>query len=211
MASGIYQLTFNNGDTYVGKSLDLTRRWQQHLDKLEKGTAAKNMQQAYKNSYFEAPKAEVLLECHPDLLDEYENIFINQNNPTLNTQRPQPRPPVEREALWRHAEQGRAGYSVPVVLITLENYADRNSELVSELDGVRDTLESLEADYEELDRAWDNRTLQELRKTETFVTLEDNCGRLEKQLRDAEEFRLRVLQANWFQRLFGLWHLVSLQ
>ena len=47
MTSGIYKLTFSDGTTYIGKSVDIERRWKEHADKFAKRTAAKAMQYAY--------------------------------------------------------------------------------------------------------------------------------------------------------------------
>lgn len=76
MASGIYELNFNNQYYYVGKSIDVENRWRQHFGKFEKRTAAKNMLNAFDR--FGYPKTRILIECHQDHLDILEPIFIKK-------------------------------------------------------------------------------------------------------------------------------------
>ena len=205
MDSGIYQLTFQNGDTYVGKSLHLTTRWRQHADKLSRGTAAKNMLRAYYQSDHEYPVAQVLVYCHPNLLDEYENYWINYLKPSLNTQIPQIMSEEEQWALIRHMERGSAKYSVPVILITLENLIHENTQLESK-------VSELEVDYLELDQAWTDRATRDCRAMGEYAALEADrdyfkheTKLLETQLRDAELRWLRVCSATWWQRLWKSW------
>mgnify|MGYP000482847239 CR=1 FL=1 len=193
MDSGIYQLTFANGDTYVGKSLHLATRWQ-HSDKLSKGTAAKNMMQAYWASDHQYPTAKVILYCHPDVLDEYENLFINDLLPTLNTQRPTPRRFEEREALARHAEAGRAGYAVPVLMMTLENLQEQNNDF-------QDQVVELETIVDD----WNSKVVFELKKSERWVEIEATVEDLYMENFKLLAFKQRVEHANWFVRLFNLW------
>lgn len=205
MDSGIYQLTFNNGDTYIGKSLHLKTRWKQHADKLEKGTAAKNMQEAFRLSRNKMPNAKILLVCHPDVLDEYENYFINAIHPTLNTQRPQPRSEEEQDALVRHANRGSATYSVPVILITLENISASETALTT-------SCAELTTECEELEATWDDRAIRDARAMDKYTEIEgerdyfeQETKRLTAQCRDAEQRWFRVLRANWWQRLWKSW------
>lgn len=86
MTSGVYQLTFSSGDTYIGKSINIEERWKQHYNKFTKGTAAKNMQAAYNR--YGAPNGHILVKCHEDHIDVVEACYINRNKPTLNSDRP---------------------------------------------------------------------------------------------------------------------------
>lgn len=74
MTSGIYKLTFSNGSFYIGKSVDVERRWKEHFDKFAKGTAAKNMQYAF--DMYGYPNRELLIEVHPDHIDLLEGWAI---------------------------------------------------------------------------------------------------------------------------------------
>lgn len=102
MNSGIYLLTFKDGSTYVGKSVNLKNRWQQHLDKLTKGKGASALQTAFdRNGH--VFNAKVLFHCHPDYLDLMEGYYIDILKPTLNTTIPENRfkgmDEVEKELL----------------------------------------------------------------------------------------------------------------
>ena len=212
MDSGIYQLTFNNGDTYVGKSLHLRTRWRQHADKIEKGTAARNMQEAYKLSGYNMPNAKVLLECHPDVLDEYEGYFINWLKPSLNTQIPQVRSEAEQWALIRHMEAGNAVYSMPTMLIALENFSGNVSTLESKVEDLIKNSDKLVKDYKKLETTWDNRAIRDNRANQQFVKIESErdsltqmTKTLETKVHRLEAWRLRVNRATWWQRLWMTW------
>lgn len=77
MDSGIYLLKFgpsNKGKYYIGKSNNIERRWKEHINKFNKGTAPKELQNAY-NTYG-MPEFTILLECHEDHIDLMESIYI---------------------------------------------------------------------------------------------------------------------------------------
>ena len=98
MTSGVYQLTFPNGDTYIGKSINVEERWKQHCNKMTKGTAAKNMQAAW-NSHRNF-NADILVECHEDHIDVVEASLIVRHRPTLNSDRPKdPFPDMDVDSL----------------------------------------------------------------------------------------------------------------
>ena len=86
MNSGVYELKFASGRTYIGKSINITERFKQHMDKFRKGTAAKAMQNEY--DHYGPPDINVLVLCHPDHIDNVESWLIDRNNPELNTTRP---------------------------------------------------------------------------------------------------------------------------
>ena len=151
------------------------------------------------------PKVKVLLECHPDVLDEYENYFINAERPTLNTQRPQPRSEEEQDALVRHANRGSAVYSVPVLIITLENYSESENTLTTK-------CAELTSERYELESTWDIRAIRDARAIDKYVEIETDrdyfkqeTKRLATQCRDAEQRWARVLRATWWQRLWKTW------
>lgn len=100
MASGIYQLNFNEELFYVGQAQDIHTRLRQHLDKFKKGTAAQKMQAAYNTQGL--PVFSVLLYCHKDYLDIMETYFIHLNKRyqgCLNTSIPKLDPNTNYEAL----------------------------------------------------------------------------------------------------------------
>lgn len=79
MTTGIYALAFGEDEEtlyYIGKSVDIEKRWAEHLNKLIKGTAAKAMQEAYQK--YGEPGFYILKTCHPDHLDVLEPLYIEQ-------------------------------------------------------------------------------------------------------------------------------------
>lgn len=88
MSSGIYKLIFTDKSIYIGKSVDIEKRWEQHLKAMKKGTHTARIQDAY-NSYG-LPKLETIMECHPHHIDILETYFINGywSDKILNTTRP---------------------------------------------------------------------------------------------------------------------------
>lgn len=82
MNSGIYEYVFANGDNYIGQAVDITKRWDQHISKMQKGQHTKLIQTAYDR--YGLPEFGVMLECHPNYLDPMEAWCINRCNPTLN-------------------------------------------------------------------------------------------------------------------------------
>lgn len=205
MDSGIYQLIFASGDTYVGKSLHLTTRWRQHADKLSRGTAAKNMMRAYYQSDHEYPTAAVLVYCHPDVLDEYEGYWINVLKPTLNTQIPKLRSEAEQQVLIRHMEAGSAVYSVPTILIAIENLQSKLNRSTEKVDKLEEIISEQELDYLELEGAWDSRAARDCRSMEHYKTLECERDLLQQEIKTLQLWQSRVIRANWWQRLWRLW------
>lgn len=84
--SGIYKLVFPDGQFYIGKSVDIERRYSEHKESLIKGTAAKKLQTAYILSGL--PSIHILVECHPDHIDLMESAYILLDTPGLNTNVP---------------------------------------------------------------------------------------------------------------------------
>jgi hypothetical protein len=101
MTTGIYQLIFSTGDTYVGQARNITDRYAQHIDKMRDGNAANKMQLAYFASP-SLPDLKILLECHEDYLNVMEMYYIVVINPSLNTVMPKLRSTYEVEILLRN-------------------------------------------------------------------------------------------------------------
>lgn len=89
MESGVYVLRFPSGKFYIGKAENTTTRFQQHITALQKGTAAKAMQQEYYNSG--PPIKEEVFRVHADHVDLLESILIEKymsSNQCLNASQP---------------------------------------------------------------------------------------------------------------------------
>jgi hypothetical protein len=83
MKSGIYVLKFDSGYAYIGKSVDISSRYKQHLNSLRRGNHTSELQAHYK--VWGIPRCEVLELCHPDHLDVLERSWISRGVNLLNT------------------------------------------------------------------------------------------------------------------------------
>lgn len=97
MNSGIYKLTFANGQFYIGKSENIPKRWKTHETNFVKGTHTNKMQAVY--DQYGPPEYRVALRVHPDHIDIYEGIFIATawGPQLLNTTKPRPIDPQTAE------------------------------------------------------------------------------------------------------------------
>lgn len=197
MTSGIYQLTFANGDTYIGKSVDVERRWDQHWKDLENGKHAKPMMQAFYASSMKVD-AKLLLEVHPDLLDEYEGLYINEWRPTLNTQIPARRSDEDYEILKRYANDDNAHISVPQLMRVTYDMKRSSDENVGELRALKDT--------------WDDRVALEAAAIEGHEEALEKLEALEAELEEWKQraveslqFRVKLESLGWWGRLWKMW------
>lgn len=73
--SGIYLLYFSNTElVYVGQSVDIEKRYKEHIRLLTSGKHTKKLLDAYKS--FGLPEVNILCKCSKEVLDVYENIYI---------------------------------------------------------------------------------------------------------------------------------------
>ncbi len=143
MTSGIYKLTFDPDNTYIGKSVDIERRWAEHAKSFERNTAANKMQRAF--DMFGFPDAEILLECHPDHIDLLESIYISARKPTLNSAMPQVPDPRDIEVLCKSRkllQQSTADHMAKIMDLESEvlkktMYVDELTELITKIDRER--------------------------------------------------------------------------
>ena len=75
MTSGIYEIKFPSGAVYIGQSVDIENRWEQHYDKFCKVKHSVAMQREF-NKYKEFD-AKILFTCHPTHLDMMEAAYIH--------------------------------------------------------------------------------------------------------------------------------------
>lgn len=79
MISGIYLLKFDNTTkVYVGQSVDIHRRFRDHLNSMNKGYASIKLLEAYK--IYGTPKLEILLELPTNELNDAETSAIEIYN-----------------------------------------------------------------------------------------------------------------------------------
>lgn len=212
MDSGIYRLTYRTGETYVGKSIHLKTRWRQHFDKLSKGKAAKNMQDAYEASGHHYPRTEVLLHCHPDMLDYYEGYFINHLQPELNTSIPEELPDESKRLLVFHANHDMAHYSVIETIQALHKTVDDLEESRDNYALVTKKVAEVEGNFDKLSASWTDRAVRDnWEKREYRRALEESeefareVGDLEAEVGELKSWQLRVKEAGWWQRLWRSW------
>lgn len=214
MPSGIYQLEFETGERYIGQSVDIHQRWKQHADKLQKGTAAKPMQDAYHRSGYDLPRAAIVIECHPDLLDEYEGMYINLWRPELNTSIPGRREDWEYEQLEKYTRTKEGVISgVPALISTvfaiseeleeakvrqINNFYDMRQERDDAVLGKNKAVKELT----KIQDNWNDKITIEAGKSEAFRKLEHG---LRQERLEHESLRVRVNKASWWQRLWNTW------
>lgn len=78
--SGIYKITNKtNGKIYVGQSIDIYKRWRQHLKQVRKGSTSKfyNALRKYKEDNFEF---EIIERCDQSIINDREIYWISQLN-----------------------------------------------------------------------------------------------------------------------------------
>lgn len=134
MKSGIYLLTFSTATCYIGKSVDISVRYHQHLEKFRKGTHSKRMQAEYVRAG--EPKCEVVCLAHPDHIDILESLYIDKyhrhyGDRLLNTQFPELPTHGELLMLHQHLLQYSTGDHIYTV-IEYENKVQQLTETVKD-------------------------------------------------------------------------------
>lgn len=83
MISGIYKLTFKNGDEYIGKSNNIEKRWEEHKSSFYRNKASEKVMNAFHIQGM--PEFSVLMEAHKDHIDILEAYYISCERPSLNS------------------------------------------------------------------------------------------------------------------------------
>lgn len=77
MRKGIYALVFNGTDkVYIGQSINIEKRYTEHLRDLRDGTSSPKLLEAFKK--YGKPSLEVLIECSTSELDYNEEELIKE-------------------------------------------------------------------------------------------------------------------------------------
>lgn len=83
MTCGIYRLKFENTDMcYIGQSVNIERRFNQHISNMKNTAATHKLNNAYRN--YGTPVLEVLVTCQISELDNIEDNYIEQYNSVDN-------------------------------------------------------------------------------------------------------------------------------
>ena len=194
MLSGIYELTFKTGDTYVGQAKNFDKRWEQHYNDLRKNKHTKAMQRAYEGSCGALPDAKVLTACHPDYLDHYESYWIHELQPSLNHQIPQPLDEYTRKWLVALANSGEAHNSIAQLIDEVHS----GNEAKLEVGRLRDTLDD-RVKVAALAIEGHEECLEQLEKLRWVQQ------KLLREVAALEAWRERVKGLGWWKRLWKAW------
>ena len=102
--AGIYQiLNIGNGHRYVGGSIEVPRRLSEHRSMLRRDTHFNRHLQFAWNKYGEDSfEVEQILTCHPNMVEFYEQQFIDQWKPEYNLS-----PTAMTTFGYKHSEETR--------------------------------------------------------------------------------------------------------
>lgn len=78
MTIGIYKLTFADGSFYIGKSINIEKRYYMHKYDLLSGTSSKKLLEAFQRNDYSPPSLEILELCSIDNLESLEIQYINK-------------------------------------------------------------------------------------------------------------------------------------
>jgi hypothetical protein len=212
MTSGVYELKFANGHRYIGKSINIETRWKQHYDKFLKGTAARNMQDAYNR--YGTPKGDILLECHPDHIDIMEAVYIARHNPELNSDRPaDPFPGVDIDYYIKKTDY--LTKSTYEHMVTMSEDWDTIRSLKSASTSLAEQIEELEELNDELLVVRDSETIRRdisgklklltQSNKQAYIAL-NNANQLVETLKkdlEQKDLDLAHLREPWWKRWFS--------
>jgi len=105
--SGIYWIrNLNNGKIYVGSSQDARHRWFEHKCDLRKDRHHNSiLQKSWRKHGETAFEFELLMTCHPSMLEWYEQQFLDQWKPEYNIS-----PSAESPRGAKHRKKRAPGY-----------------------------------------------------------------------------------------------------
>jgi hypothetical protein len=95
-------------------------------------------------------------------------------------------------------EAGSAIYSIPIMLLTLEEFSGKTTEL-------EEQLEEISAKYRELDKSWDDRAIRDNRQRADYCEAVDQYREVVENLEKLQRWQGRVLKATWWDRLWATW------
>jgi hypothetical protein len=206
MISGIYKLTFSSGKIYIGKSENIELRWQQHYASFVKNTHSKKMQ--YEYNLCGNPEYEIVLYVHPDHIDIYESIYIQQHwGPNcLNGNRPKPITPQDAQKYleYYHSltinDTGAMLHSSLMHLQAMEQYCKKLSELEHELELSQHDVLELETRGIKMPKDW--QVLNDRLKAKNKQLHLDNTTH-RSQINNYVQELSRLKNLSWWDRLWN--------
>jgi len=199
MTSGIYKLTFENGQYYIGKSDNIQQRWDTHAKNFIKGTHTKKMQLAYDRHG--PPDYEVLLPVHQDHVDIYEGILIQQHwgEQLLNTTRPKLIDPQLAKRYLDVYDRVNIQDQSCMMYSTI-THIDGLVELQQKLDQAAETIADLE---QQLDDLQCEGVVLPHEAKQRLEELEDIQYRSQQQIAQLTQRLQRWESMTWWQRLWN--------
>lgn len=187
MTTGVYKLTFPSGKIYIGKSIDIENRWKQHWDKFSKGKHTKNMQQEF--DLYRFYTREVIIECHRDHLDIFEETCIARQQPELNGTKGEDRLNIAKEHL-------------PLLLpyfekSTVEHVAEIHNTKVL-LEQANDTIDELKEDLILLSHKRSHEELQ----ADIEKRIEQTKAQCATQVHEIQEAFDNYRNLPWYRKIF---------
>lgn len=110
---GIYKITnIKNGDSYIGQSMDIGKRWKAHLNvHSRKGMHYEYyIYRAFRKYGVESFKFEVLEECSIESLTEREQWYYEEMNPEYNIIEPRENPMHNEEVIKKMSESSKKSW-----------------------------------------------------------------------------------------------------
>lgn len=199
MNSGIYSLTFSDGAQYVGKSINISRRWDEHKKSFLAGTAAKNIQERY--NIYGMPVGKVEFECHGDHIDLMESYFICLMQPALNA--------IPGVRIYEH--------ELPIFEENAELLRIATSDHIRMINELQQDRDSLQEKHDELKQYLDEAMLETLAGKEledVRMELQDHeiesevaINGLKQDLEEAEAETIRwkyIANKPWWKKFLGI-------
>lgn len=142
MKCGLYKLVFAPGVEYIGKSVDIEKRLEEHRINMLRNKASERMMAAFHK--YGMPTAQILLECHEDHISMLEAYFINKYAPSLNTVYPKTMSDEQFQVLVRNPEL--LNLSTVELMDMIERFASQAIEYDNTIADLETTIEDLEMD-----------------------------------------------------------------
>lgn len=212
MTSGIYKLSFRDGSEYIGKSVDIERRWEEHQQSFLNGKAAKKLMDKYYQ--FGMPDMEIMYLVHKDHLDISEEFAIYAEKPELNTVlKDCPFTPNEIQFLLTHMKDE---YELFWNSSTI-SHLRKIMELYDEIDRLEYELEYNKNENEETvedlkSKLYDTEHGKHIKELEAQLRYQDKeIDRLREEIDDLHHSKNNLVQdlvdernKPWWKKLFGL-------
>lgn len=193
MTCGIYKIAFDDGSDYIGKSIDIEKRWEEHKHNFLRNKASAKMMRAYHQ--FGLPDFEIIAEIHKDHLDIIESYYISRDKPALNSVISEAISDDEYEVL--EANYDLLSKSTVEHVQEIAELREVNQDLEDTIAGLRESVISLceTRTKEEVEADCYNNLKLELDLAEDTLRLQTERSRL-------LQLRVDYLELPWWKKLF---------